>query len=328
MLASAVTLAACTVNIGTSDSPVTSVVTDQTPTSIPSTTVLRTELDAQSSWEALVEEENAFASGDLSITASGTFGLMAAPTLRLFELIEGTWEDVTENFVDGFDIPTTGLDYDITIQSVRVTDDEAVDYVVNFRPAPWHVLDAPNQGRDHGTVISGQGGFWRSVAFYDPYGDGTEYTAVQHIEYLDGALLGDWFGSCGRPCGTLLYEWIGGAGRLEGEEAAPRQIRALQQPTCSNFNFNLTLPLELCNEGPGVTLVQNELYRLGYEIDADGYLGKGTRFVVQHYQRENGLRATGRVDEPTWRMLFEGRTLPGFDLNKDGIVTPSELSGM
>lgn len=282
-------------------------------------------VDATTAWQTLNETENSYTAGDISETDAGTFGLMAAPTLRFFEFVDGRWTEATSSVISRFDIPTTEFEYDITIQSVDVTNDGAVDYVVNFAAAPWHVLDVPNQGRDYGTVISGHDGNWKSLEFTDPYGGGDVYTSVEHIEYFNGALVGDWYGSCGRPCGKLIYEWLGGSGQLVGEEATPSQVRALPKPWCTAFSYNENLPLERCDEGRGVAYVQEALNGLGYELEADGYYGNSTRFAVKYYQRSNGIRASGAVDAETWRSLFAGVRLPGNDLNSDGLVTPNEF---
>jgi hypothetical protein len=285
-------------------------------------------LDPIESWLKLAETENSLAQSELSDLEFGLFGLMVAPNLRLFKFSETGWLEVTDQFQEYFDIPLDELDYDITIQSVRITDDDAVDYVVNYRVAPWDVLKAGNQGRDHGTVLSGQGGLWRSVAFYDSFGDGLEYTAIEHIEFFSGALFGNWYGSCGRPCGLLIYEWMPGLNRLEGEEAGPAQKAAFESRlNCANFDFNESFPLGLCQEGTAIRLVQEVLVNLGYTIDADGYFGKGSEFALKIYQRANGIRATGRVAEATWKLMFESVGLPGNDLNGDGFVGPDELSG-
>lgn len=282
-------------------------------------------VDAPTSWQMLNETENSYTAGDISETKDGTFGLMAAPTLRLFQFVEGEWAEITSSVESRFDVPTTEFEYDITIQSVDITNDGAIDYIVNFAAAPWHLLDVPNQGRDYGTVISWHGGQWGSLTFTDPYGGGDLYTSVEHIEYFNGALVGDWYGSCGRKCGKLIYSWIGGAEQLLGKEASPSQVRALPKPWCTAFSYNENLPLRRCDEGRGVTYVQEALNRLGYELQPDGYFGNSTRFSVKYFQRLNGIRATGVVDSDTWAKLFAGTTLPGNDLNGDGLVTPNEF---
>lgn len=318
---------ACTINVGSSSTPAPPESTTVSDAPDGSETTMEKVIDPEVAWLDLVKAENAYSSGDLSYLPNGTFGLMAAPTLRLFQFQDGAWKDITSTASDAFDIPITGLDYDVRIQSVLITNDDAIDYVVNFTPAPWHVLDAPNQGRDWGTVLSGQDGMWRSVAFADPYGDMTEYTSVESIRYENGALFGNYYGSCGRACGLLIYTWIGGQGRLEGVEAMEEEAAALPKTWCTTFTFNETLPIKRCNEGFPVQLIQDSLNGLGYELEADGYFGDGTRFAVQHYQRSKGIRASGQVDTDTWRALFEGVSLPGNDLNGDGVVAPNELSG-
>lgn len=321
-------VAGCTVNVGSTAPASPSEDVGESATSQVETAVAPavSDVDPETSWTQLVEVENAYSAGELSVLPNGTFGIMAAPALRMFQFLNGSWREITDEVGGNFDIPRTSLDYDIRIQSVLITSDDAVDYVVNYAPAPWHVLDAPNQGRDWGTVLSGQDGPWRSVSFIDPYGDGNEYTSVETIRYENGALFGSYYGSCGRPCGLLVYSWVGGAKRLEGLEATKRQSNALPTPWCAAFSFGGTLPLKRCDEGFPVQYVQEALNSLGYELEADGYFGDGTRFAVQHFQRANFLRASGQVDEPTWRVLFAGNG-PGNDLNGDGLVTPNEFFG-
>lgn len=323
-------LSGCTVNVGSTGTDSSS---EQDPSESASepveaaeTTVL-VDVDAETAWRQLAETENAYSVGEISELPEGVYGVMAAPDLRMFEFTGASWREITDRVIANLDVPRTGLDYDIRIQSVLITNDNAVDYVINYTPAPWHVLDAPNQGRDVGTVISGQGGMWRSVAFADPYGDGSEYTSVEFIRYENGALFGNYYGSCGRPCGLLVYSWVGGAGRLEGLEATKRESDALPKRWCASFSYNETLPIKRCDEGFPVQVVQDALNGLGYELEADGYFGDGTRFAVQHFQRANFVRATGQVDEATWRELFADSGLPGYDLNGDGLITPNEFTG-
>jgi len=123
----------------------------------------------------------------------------------------------------------------------------------------------------------------------------------------------------------LIYEWLGGSAQLFGEEATPSQIGALPKPWCAAYSCNENLSLERCDEGRGVTYVQEALNGLGFELEADGYYGNSTRFAVKYYQRSNGIRASGTVDVERWRNLFSGVFLPGNDLNGDGLVTPNEF---
>jgi hypothetical protein len=280
-------------------------------------------------WSELVIAENAYSYSELSEMPEGIFAVMAAPKLRLFRFDNG-WSEVSAGL---FDVPDnfpeySEFDWSISIQSVLVTDDSALDFVVRYDPAPWDVLDVPNQGRSWGTVISGQGGQWKSVEFTDPYGDGVPYNSIEYIEYVNGALLGQWYGSCGRPCGMLVYTWVGGSQQLSGTEATESQQNQLVGRNCADFSYAGTLPIRKCSEGLAVEYVQRFLYDLGYELEADGYFGAGTEFAVKYFQRENSIRATGLVDIDTWKALLAGTVLPGNDLDGNGVITPEEFPGM
>ena len=287
------------------------------------------ESNALQKWNELVIAENAYSYSELSILPEGTFAVMAAPKLRLFKFDNG-WTEVSAG---QFQVPDSypeysDLDWNITIQSALITDDSALDFVVRYDPAPWDVLDVPNQGRSWGTVISGQGGQWRSVDFTDPYADGAPYNSIEYIEYVNGALIGQWFGSCGRPCGLLVYTWVGGSEQLSGTEATKSQENQLTGRNCADFSYAGVLPIRKCSEGLAVEYIQRFLNELGYELELDGYFGSGTEFAVKYFQRENSIRATGLVDLDTWKALLGGTVLPGNDLDGNGVITPEEFPGM
>jgi hypothetical protein len=287
------------------------------------------ESNALQTWNELVIAENAYSQSELSELPEGVFAVMAAPKLRLFKFDKGWTEVSTGQFEVPDNFPDySGFEWDITIQSVLITDDSALDFVVRYDPAPWDVLDVPNQGRSWGTVISGQGGQWKSVEFTDPYGDGVSYSSIEYIEYVNGALIGQWFGSCGRPCGLLAYTWVGGSQQLSGVEASKSQQNQLTGKNCADFSYAGILPIKKCSEGLAVEYVQRFLNDLGYELEVDGYLGSGTEIAVKYFQRENSIRATGLVDIDTWKALLAGAVLPGNDIDGNGVITPEEFPGM
>jgi len=255
----------------------------------------------------------------------GIFAVMAAPRLRLF-VFENGWTETSAGQLVGPE--DSEYDWDITIQSELITNDSALDFVVRYDPAPWDVLDVPNQGRSVGTVISGQGGLWKSVEFTDPYGDGAPYKSVEYIEYVNGALLGQWYGSCGRACGLLAYTWLGGSQQLSGTEATKSQKNQLIGINCADFSYAGTLPLRKCSEGLAVEDVQRFLNDLGYELEVDGYFGSGTKFAVKYFQRQNSIRATGLVDLDTWKALLGGSNPAGNDMDGNGVITPEEFPGL
>ena len=333
----ALLLAGCTVNVGTSSQVAQTTKTEATseePESAAETS--RPVLDPSPAWESVGFEVNALAQSEIAYTANGIFGLLATPELRLFQYIDGVWSDVPGDDLSQLDplgrigLEIGSLDYDVTIQSVDLTGDDSVEFIIRFRPAPWDVIDAPNQGRNFGSVLTCDGGDCRSLPFWEPpeYSDGgREHFTVEYIEWIDATLFASWYGTCGRPCGLLIYEWVPAYGRLEGKEASERQKKETERLNCIDFQFNFDLPLQLCDEGMPVEYVQGELQASGYGVDADGYLGIDTQLAVKLYQKERGIRATGIVDLATWTEMFKGDTLPGRDLNNDGVITPNELSG-
>jgi len=333
----ALLLAGCTINVGTSSKvaqTTKTVATSEEPESAAETSL--PELDPSPAWESVGFEVNALAQSKIAYTANGIFGLLATPELRLFQYIDGVWSDVPGDDLSQLDplgrigLEIGSLDYDVTIQSVDLTGDDSVEFIIRFRPSPWDVTDAPNQGRNFGSVLTCDGGDCRSLPFWEPpeYSDGgREHFTVEYIEWIDGTLFASWYGTCGRPCGLLIYEWVPAYGRLEGKEASERQKKETERLNCIDFLFNFDLPLQLCDEGTPVEYVQGELQASGFGVDADGYFGIDTQLAVKLYQKERGIRATGIVDLATWTEMFKGDTLPGRDLNNDGVITPNELSG-
>lgn len=322
-------VSACTINLGTNSGSKPEIVDTTSPSS-------SDDLDVEAAWDGVAVEQNSLAQSEIAYTSNGMWGLLAVPQLRLYEYIDGSWTDVGGDGLSVIDpLGSIGLepgsvDYDITIQSVDLTDDGSVEFIIRHRPAPWAGLDAPNQGRNFGSILSCDAGNCQSLPFWEPpdYGaGGEEHYTVEYIEYIDGTLFASWFGTCGRPCGLLIYQWVSGYSRLEGKEATERQKQEANRLRCIEFEYNFDLPLQLCDEGTPTQLIQDALRGFGFDIESDGYFGEDTQLAVKLYQKSNGIRATGVVDLPTWASLFAGTGLPGNDIDGDGVISPSELSG-
>ncbi|NEO29465.1 MAG: D-alanyl-D-alanine carboxypeptidase [Symploca sp. SIO3C6] len=56
-------------------------------------------------------------------------------------------------------------------------------------------------------------------------------------------------------------------------------------------------------QGEDVRQVQNALFNAGFEIEIDGFYGKGTTAVVKQFQKQKGLTADGIVGPNTRRAL-------------------------
>lgn len=326
----------CTINVGTSqsnDAPAPAVNSTEVAANEAATTV--PPADPEAAWDAIAAEVNSLTQSEIAYTTDRLFGLLATPELRLYSFDGDKWvEDATTDLamldpleVDGMEAGS--VDYDVTIQNVDLTGDGSVEFIIRFRPAPWDLINAPNQGRNFGSVLSCDAGNCQPLPFWEPpsFGTNGEHYTVEYIEYIDGTLFAQWYGSCGRPCGLLIYEWVEAFERLEGKETTEAQKQETQRLNCIKYRFNYDLPLVLCDEGQPVEMVQSELLDAGFDIDFDGYFGIDTRLAVKFYQKSKGLRASGEVDKATWSEMFFGSILPGDDLNGDGVITPNELSG-
>ena len=91
------------------------------------------------------------------------------------------------------------------------------------------------------------------------------------------------------------------------------------------YQPNDQLPLQRCDEGDGVLVLQDALRDEGYEIDVDGMFGPGTEAAVFDYQSSVGIASDGLVGPNTWKWLTSGRQMPGRDRNDDGMVSPDEF---
>ena len=68
--------------------------------------------------------------------------------------------------------------------------------------------------------------------------------------------------------------------------------------------------LKINSSGRDVMLLQQKLQNIGYTIkDIDGIFGEETKRVVTQFQKDNNLRATGVVNNATWRALKDTKSI-------------------
>lgn len=73
----------------------------------------------------------------------------------------------------------------------------------------------------------------------------------------------------------------------------------------------VTVPMTGELSGPSVLKAQVLLDRVNYSPGViDGHWGKNTEIAVHWFQRQNGLEATGEIDERTYRLLASRATAP------------------
>lgn len=112
-----------------------------------------------------------------------------------------------------------------------------------------------------------------------------------------------------------------------GCEPTAADIKAMVAAPCTRWSDNPSLPLEKCDSGYAVKVLQKRLSSAGHSVRPDGYFGGETVAAVMAEQKKAGLQQTGLVDLPTWKALFPGNAgLKGTDSNGNGVLEPGEIS--
>lgn len=95
-------------------------------------------------------------------------------------------------------------------------------------------------------------------------------------------------------------------------------------PVCE-YVENASFPLERCNMGPPIVVLQALLQAAQYEITVvDGHFGDETLFAVRAFQEDEGLTVDGVVGAETWAALEVPDTF-GNDDNGNGSIEPNEV---
>ena len=111
-----------------------------------------------------------------------------------------------------------------------------------------------------------------------------------------------------------------------GCDADLASITASLNEKCTGYFAASELPVEKCDQGLAVQLMQSRLRKAGYNTSVDGYYGPAMALAVFKFQKEKGLLKSGSIDEATWKALEPDQsTLPGTDANGDGTISPNEL---
>ena len=111
-----------------------------------------------------------------------------------------------------------------------------------------------------------------------------------------------------------------------GCQADLSSITASLNEKCTGYFAASEFPVEKCDQGLAVRLMQSRLREAGYNTSVDGYYGPAMALAVFKFQKDKGLLKSGVIDEATWRALEPDQsTLPGTDANGDGTISPNEL---
>jgi len=94
-------------------------------------------------------------------------------------------------------------------------------------------------------------------------------------------------------------------------------------PVCE-FVENASYPLQRCDTGPAIAVLQQSLQAAGFtEIGVDGLFGDETLYAVRTFQEDEGLTVDGMVGAETWTALDPQGV--GSDDNGNGVIDPNEV---
>ena len=95
-----------------------------------------------------------------------------------------------------------------------------------------------------------------------------------------------------------------------GCSASKADIAAAMAFKCTGYFDAVSLPIEKCDRGRLVSLMQKKLRDAGYSMSVDGFFGPEMAKSVYAFQGKKGLTQLGIIDASTWEAL-SGKPFPG-----------------
>ncbi len=86
----------------------------------------------------------------------------------------------------------------------------------------------------------------------------------------------------------------------------------------------MSRPLKMFMRGKSVRMLQELLQKMGYPIDDQpGIFGPSTRDAVKNFQTQQGLKATGMVDDELLKLIRQGHAITEKPENAGSKVAPA-----
>jgi peptidoglycan hydrolase-like protein with peptidoglycan-binding domain len=129
-------------------------------------------------------------------------------------------------------------------------------------------------------------------------------------------------------CPPLTTATIDRLGAIEppAPPAAPPPTTTTEVGRCSEYvEEDWAYPVERCEKGWHVTLVQMMLTHLGYGVDVDSYFGPQTERAVRDFQRGAGVEVDGLVGPDTFSALVARVPPLARDSDGSGTIDPWEF---
>jgi len=185
--------------------------------------------------------------------------------------------------------------------------------------------NCPDAGCDHTRLFHLENNTWVNTASCQRTLPLTRYSVSCYIPNVGAATLAQlppsdvacliW------PANTLLKYTA-----ETGCTPSKADIIAQMNGACTGYYDAVEFPVEKCDQGRAVRLMQERLKKAGYNTNVDGYFGPSMAKAVYDFQGSAKLQQTGMIDQATWVALEPNQSsLPGTDVNTDGVVGPNEL---
>jgi len=81
------------------------------------------------------------------------------------------------------------------------------------------------------------------------------------------------------------------------------EVNASLSTKCTGYFAAVSLPLEKCDTGDAVKVMQKQLRAAGYTVSIDGYFGPAMAKAVYAFQGKKNLQQLGIINSATWDAL-------------------------
>ena len=88
------------------------------------------------------------------------------------------------------------------------------------------------------------------------------------------------------------------------------EVNASLSTECTGYFAAVSLPLEKCDTGVAVKVMQKQLRTAGYAVSVDGYFGPAMAKAVYAFQGKKSLQQLGIINSVTWNAL-SAKPFPG-----------------
>lgn len=130
-----------------------------------------------------------------------------------------------------------------------------------------------------------------------------------------------------RASKTVAATMLAGSALLAGSTVAAAAPPAPAAGGCDAYHANVTYPLQRCDKGIAVEVLQFALRDTDPTLRVDGYFGIHTERALIDYMQRYGLPVAATVNAHIWHSLVWKYDI-GDDINASGTVDPWEVTNL